>query len=523
MPMREFPGARAAWCAFAFALAGAHVLLFNRDLTVDGLAYAAAVDAGGPLFHSNHLLFNAMLIAIKQALASVGWAPAHSIGWIQAAVAACGVITVLAIGRGLVARAGHARAMLLAALAAGSFALFNFSQEPEVYVPAMCCIALSWWLLEPSHRVPGRARLALLTLLAVLAVLLLQQHVFWYPTLLMLLHARLRNTPGACPRLLAVALAVPLLCLLAYLAAGWMQHRIDTPAEMWPWLLGYGYDPETGIATYRAAPPLAARVAGLGMGLVNLVLAYEVVLAPALMAAGALALAAVAFALLPAWARVARTRDRDTWAWAAFTAGNLAFAFWWESRNIEFLLPVGIGALMLAGQRADALSVRILLAATVLVWGVNAVAAYWPQRSTPERYASIARLHQSVVLGPGDVVITEELNTVQWLRYFHAVEPRHLSGAVGAAMHGNQALPVARSEIDAALARGARVFTLEPGEHGRLRAMAERLSILGRPGYRGDVAAEIDALHQGHRLLPVRAAPGAWQVLPAAADPGGEP
>jgi hypothetical protein len=51
--------------------------------------------------------------------------------------------------------------------------------------------------------------------------------------------------------------------------------------------------------------------------------------------------------------------------------------------------------------------------------------------------------------------------------------------------------------LDSALASGARVYTTELDEHGRLREIAHWFAPLGRSGYDGAVERDIDLLYQG--------------------------
>jgi hypothetical protein len=489
-----------------------YLLTFNRDFSVDGLAYAAAVDVGGPLLHSNHLLFNAAHYLALQGLAMLGLAPLRAIGWMQGVNVFLAVATVVAMARAAMPQAGVARATMLAALLSTSFAFWNFAQEPEAYLPPLCCVALSLMLLRDPTRSPSWRRVLLLAALAVAAVLLLQQYVFWYPALLLLLRARLAGDAARHAKWRTVLLSVPLLCLAAYLVIGAAIGAIDSPAALAHWLLGYGYDADAGLATYREAPALAVRFAGLLLGLGNLVFAYEVASGLHWMMLAAVAAALVAFALAPAWIATMRRRDVDALALGVFTLGNLGFAFWWESRNIEFLLPVGFGALMLAGCSGRSIRERPLAIGIALLLAINAGTAFWPQRELPARYRTIAALHAKEHLSGDDRVIAEELNTARWLGYFHRARVEFLPGAVSAAMHGDLALATARDALRDALTAGHRVYTMERDEHGRLRSLAERFALLGRRGYEGNVDAELESLYLGLRLAPVEGVPGVQRV-----------
>jgi hypothetical protein len=497
------------------------VAMFNRDFTVDGLAYATAVESGTDLLHANHLVFAVLHFALWQGAQWIGVAPDRAIWLMQGATAACAVATAMAAAGYLAPRTGAMRAALLGALLAGSFAFWNFAQEPEAYLPPLFCVALSLYLLRDPARIPGAGRIISLVALAVVAVLLLQQYVLWYPALLLLLADRLRAGPNRARALGLVAGIVPLCCLVVYLASAAWLGRLDDAASLMQWMLGYGFDPEQGIATYRAPPALPERFAGLLLGLGNLLFAYEVALdRTVLVVASCVGLGALLL-LVPAWreAFLQRQQIGDVAALMVFGGGCLVFAFWWESRNIEFLLPIGFAAVLLAGLGAHRLHPIALSVIVVCVVSINALTAFWPQREAPARYASILALHEREALTAEDRVIVEELNTLRWLRYFHGGDAGFLSGAVSAAMHGEQALGDARAQLLKALAEGRRVYSTEIDEHGRLRALAERFAILGRAGYAGEVESDVDRLYDGLELSPVAGAPGVRRVDTQAPQP----
>jgi hypothetical protein len=195
--------------------------------------------------------------------------------------------------------------------------------------------------------------------------------------------------------------------------------------------------------------------------------------------------------------RVAPAQRGDAVIVTAWCAANFVFATWWESRNIEFLFPVWVGAVILLAFAAPALDRRLLAITAVLLVAVNGACAFWPQRTFPLRYRVAHDLATHEHLGSGDVLVTEELNTVGYLHYFDRADVRFQPGAVSAAMHA--AMPVAqvRAAIGAALESGARVYTTELDEHGRLRAIAQRFALLGRRGFDGSVDDDIAALYRG--------------------------
>jgi hypothetical protein len=399
---------------------------------------------------------------------------------------------------GLLPGGSRANALLIGALYASGFAAWNFAEEPDVYILPAAAVALSLAIIAPRDRLDWRAVIGL-AVLAVFAVLTLQQYVFWYPALLLLVRAR---DLGAARRgkLLALALGIPLACLGAYLLVGVADGQLHSTKDGLAWFLGYAWNSQAGFGTYRPAPDLGSRLLGTVLGTVNLAFAYEVILSRAAV------IAAVA-ALLPLLWIAARTTvflrgaapgpRRDAAILALWCLANVAFATWWESRNIEFLFPIWVGALMLAALASAALDRRVLVPAVLLVAGINMAAAFFPQHDWPARYRVAEALARHEQLAKADLLVTEELNTVAYLRYFDGVDVLFQPGAVSAAMHASEPVARVRASLDSALASGARVYTTELDEHGRLREIARWFAPLGRSGYDGAVERDIDLLYQG--------------------------
>ena len=399
---------------------------------------------------------------------------------------------------GLLPGGSRANALLIGALYAFGFAAWNFAEEPDVYILPAAAVAVSLAIIAPRDRLDWRA-IVVLAVLAAFAVLTLQQYVFWYPALLLLVRAR---DLGAARRgkLLALALGIPLACLGAYLLVGVADGQLHSATDVLAWFLGYAWNSQAGFGTYRPAPDLGSRLLGTVLGMGNLVFAYEVILSR-------VAAIAVIAALLPLLLIAARTAGflrraapgprRDAMIFALWCLANVAFATWWESRNIEFLFPLWVGALMLAALASAALDRRVLIAAVLLVAGVNLAAAFLPQHDWPARYRVAEALARHEQLAKDDVLVTEELNTVAYLRYFDSVDVRFQPGAVSAAMHASEPVARVRTSLDSALASGARVYTTELDEHGRLREIARWFAPLGRSGYDGAIERDIEVLYRG--------------------------
>ena len=491
------------------AVLALQLAFLNHDFTVDGLAYAAAVERGGPLLHSNHLLFNPLHAGLRWLLGLVGLGDLRSAWTMQAGNLVAAAIAAAAMVRIALLRGSPLVAAACGLLLVSGFGFWTFSQEPEVYLLPAACVAWSLWLLA-DPRPLTRARVLALALLAAAAVLLLQQYVLWYPALLWLAWRRLPGDDRARAMRRDLLLLPWLLPLLVYLLLGAANDAFGSLPATLDWFLGYGYDPETGFGTYRAAPPLAVRLMSLLFALGNLLFAYELILHPGWWAPAVAVPLLLAVALLPL--RRAPRGAREAAPLLAFAAANLLFVLWWEARNIEFLLPVWLAAVAIVAGNADRLQRWPLLGAVLLLFAVNAATAMAGQRDWPARYRLAAALGDAEALAAGDVLVTEELNTVLWLDYFEARPLRFLPGAVSSAMHADRDLGSTRAQLRDALQGGARVYTLELAEHGRLRAIAERLSWLGRPLPPGGVQGAIDVVYDGFVLDPVAAVPGAYRV-----------
>jgi hypothetical protein len=534
-PDRALHGGDAAALGIFVALVGAvYFGLFNHDFSVNGLRYAEDVERGVELFHPNHLLPNFLYRGAYLLAQNVGLAGIRAI-WIMQTINVCAGLVVAAsivrvglLGRsrpsmasggrsrpsmasagpsrpsmafgalGLLPGGSRANALLIGALYAFGFAAWNFAEEPDVYILPAAAVAVSLAIIAPRDRLNWRA-IVVLAVLAAFAVLTLQQYVFWYPALLLLVRAR---DLGAARRgkLLALALGIPLACLGAYLLVGVADGQLHSATDVLAWFLGYAWNSQAGFGTYRPAPDLGSRLLGTVLGMGNLVFAYEVILSR-------VAAIAVIAALLPLLLIAARTAGflrraapgprRDAMIFALWCLANVAFATWWESRNIEFLFPLWVGALMLAALASAALDRRVLIAAVLLVAGVNLAAAFLPQHDWPARYRVAEALARHEQLAKDDVLVTEELNTVAYLRYFDSVDVRFQPGAVSAAMHASEPVARVRTSLDSALASGARVYTTELDEHGRLREIARWFAPLGRSGYDGAIERDIEVLYRG--------------------------
>ena len=523
-------GRGAALVAFV-GLAGAlYFFFFNHDFSVNGLRYADDVERGVELFHPNHLLPTFLYRGAFLVAQWIGLSGVRSIWIMQAINVIAGLVIAAAIVRiGLsrgssrppMASAGSPRtsavsgAFLVGALYAVGFAAWNFAEEPDVYILPAAAVAVSLAWLVARDRLAWPDILGL-GALAVFAVLTLQQYVFWYPALLALVRGRELGASRRAKCLL-LALGVPFACLAAYLLVGAAQGHLHGANDALGWFLGYAWNGQSGFGTYRPAPAIGSRLLGTLLGLGNLAFAYEVILSPLAVVVAAIAAIALLLTALRAagFLRHAQAGVRgDASIVAVWSLANLVFATWWESRNIEFLFPVWIGLLALAALAAPALDRRVLAAAVLLVGGVNLVVAFVPESQWPARYRVAETLARHERLSAADVLVTEELNTIGYLHYFDRVDVRFQPGAVSAAMHASAPVSQVRAALDSALAGGARVYTTELDEHGRLRELARWFAPLGRDGFDGAVERDIVALYQGldTSTQPV---PGVRLVRPA--------
>jgi hypothetical protein len=472
--------------------------LFNHDFSVNGLRYADDVERGIELFHPNHLLPNVLFRGIYRLAQDAGLAGVRAI-WLMQAITVCfGIVTAAAIARIGQWRADAAGGFLAGTLYAFGFAAWNFAEEPDVYVLPAAAVAVSLAFLLPRARLSWRA-VVMLAVLAVFAVLTLQQYVFWYPALLALVAQR---DLGAARRgkVALLAAGVPLACLAVYLAIGWSQQRLHSLDDALGWFLGYAWNGAYGFGTFRPAPEPGARLLGTLLGFGNLVFAYEIVLSRVAIAVALAALLPLAMIFRRSVAFLRREPAplrRDAFILIAWSAANVLFATWWESRNIEFLFPAWVGLCALLALATPAVDRRLLALTVAMVAGVNLAVAFWPQHDWPVRYRLVQPLARTEHLAPGDVLITEELNTVGYLHYFDGVDVRFLPGAVSAAMQAAEPVAKARRAVDAALASGARIYTTEFDERGRLREIARWFAPLGRSDFDGAIDRDMEVFYHG--------------------------
>lgn len=492
------PGEGRALLLIALVGAVLYFSFFNHDFSVDGLRYAAQVEQGGPLLHPNHLLSNTLFWLVWRVVRE--FSDVRSIWVMQALNALLGIATALFLARALALRAGVAGACAAAGLYLVGFAAWNFAQESEVYVLPACLVSVSFALLWRSERI-GWSRLIALTLLAVVAVLCLQQYVLWYPALLALLWQHdLGNQRRA--KCLLVAVVVPLACLVTYLVVAWCQGAGVESQQWLYWFLGYASDGSREGGYWPLS--LSRRALAMFAGLCNMVISYDAVTSPYTMLAAMivgtamLVLAWHCFRCAIALPAAARARLR---ALGGFALLNLAFGAWWAAGDIEFLVPVWLALCAIVGTAAGG-SWRGVAAVAVLVALLNLVVTFAPQRDWPDRYVRVAALARAGQLASGDVLISEELNTIGYLDYFGGMRLQFQPGAVSTLIFPQANLATQRAYIEQALRQGRRVYTMERTMHDRLYSIAA-LWARGRQFEQGDgVDGALATLYSGLTVTP---------------------
>lgn len=500
-----------ACLVFGAALLAINLWLLNHDFTVDGLAWARAVDDGTDLFHSNHLLFNALHWAWIHLAQAAGLALERSIWAIQIVNVIAGTASAVLIARLASTRTGALAAISLGLFTMAGFAFWAFSQEPEVYILPGFLVVLSVAVLQRDQRLSSGSAVVLAGL-ATLAILLLQQYVLWYPALLGLARRRMPASRSPRRRVWAILILVPpLACLSVYLlVAVLVGHPLDANGLL-SWFLGYGYQADVGIATYRDAPALGYRLGSVLLGLANLFFAYEIVIAWWSMAAAFVIATLWLLATIPALIPLCERFRGDAGWLLLFGTLSLLFACWWEARNIEFLLPVWFALVLVLALHAERLRLALWLPAVAGLLILNATVSMIPQRTFPDRYVSAMALASQEQLTARDWLITEELNTVRWLDYFQGVAVGFIPGAISIKTHAEIDLDEVIARIDAAIASGGRVYTTEMDERGRLRAIAERLALVGRVHGRS-VADILHDLYSGYEIRAVPDMTGIHQL-----------
>jgi hypothetical protein len=449
------PPAEPRWWAAGAVVAAAGLALYlatgsqNLALAHDSVYYINSIEAGRDLFHPHHLLYAGMARLWLDAWRAV--APRADavllVGALNAVFGALSLFAVFALLRrrfGL----GAAAAACGAALAGLSFGFWFYSTCVEVYLPPLCFLLLTLYVLGGSPL--GPARMARAGAAHALAVLFHQSNVLLLPVVLYALwrDARRRRGPWLGPALaygvtLAGLVGVPYLAVLI----GPLGAR--TPAAALAWLTSYAQHSEywhrlsaetlfeAATGAWRATvgshfafavPQLRVWLGSVFPGQLTSDEAYLVRgLAPGF-AAALVALASgfvVATAAGLAWALARRPaagprREAPFGLVAGWIAVYAAFFIFWVPYNPEFWIPQVTGfwilfaAAWFAPRRAAAgrgpesgsrarLALPVGLAAALLV--VNLAGSVWWTRARENDYYYVKTAPLGALTRPGDLVV----------------------------------------------------------------------------------------------------------------------
>lgn len=498
----------------ALIVCGALSLIwFGADYSVDGLNYATQVETGRQLWHPNHILPNYIWWGLQQTLQAFGMTP-RAVVTIQFfnivfGLAGCAVLFTV-----LRRFASVLNSTLLILLVYFSFAWWGYTQEPEVYIPALALICLQLPLLF-DQQPPGWKGICLLVILCSAAIGFHQQHVIWYFVALTLLVHRLGDWGDR--RVWVFALAVPILVLALYVALGLRHSAFDSLQSAAEWFLGFAWSQEGGISTYRvAAAPLhrlALAIAAVG----NLFLPWTLIIQPTMVIVAAVtAVSSIAGTIVFAGWRQRRGRSRESrfmvkllWAWLL---AYFAFAVLWEARNVEFMVPLLIPLSLLSAVLLGNYRSPVLLVSITLVVMINVFLSHIPDSKIPYRYQLVLALDDAVNLRPADALITEERNTVMYLNYIRDKSVRYIPGAVSHLTHVNIPREQFMSRLNQRMDLSDRVFTLELATRGRLYWLARRLPWVSETD-RGTIDSMEQQIYGTLTLLPVDGIEAdVWQV-----------
>jgi hypothetical protein len=181
--------------ASVMILSALFYLFLRADFqTPDSLRYAVSIRSGEELFHPHHLLFSPLVrllyLGLRQLSPGVGAIAAaqiHNVCWAAICVGVVALIFWRLFG-------SLAKGILTSCGLAVCNGFWTYSTQAEVYIPAMCCLAIMTWLLISSGDQPfSRRRLIGIAAFFALSILYHQTNVLFAIPLFYLL-ARLR--PG---------------------------------------------------------------------------------------------------------------------------------------------------------------------------------------------------------------------------------------------------------------------------------------------------------------------------------------
>ena len=489
---RPAPGTRSYRPLFALGalfLAG-YALTLSRTHDWDSLAYAARV-AGDPLlsekylstrfFHPHHLLYGAFGTLARALLVPLGLGRDPLLP-LQVADCVLGAGCVVLMGALVQAATGRtARAILIAAAAGLSNAVWIYSTDVEVMIPALFFTLAAAFLLL-------RARSSLGEVVAgaamALAILLHQLCVLPAAALIVTLALQRRRPAGRAAMPFALACILP--TLASYLVVGVAAAGVRSSADFIDWVLaargrsGFGAEPLTA-GVYQAAHAAAE-------SLVSLVpIGREAVSRPGPVTPGTVAVRAAVWGVLAGFVLLAATGARGAMrvrpagpVGAGLALGTLAlvlFIGWFQPWNVDYWVYVIACGWLLIGLHAQAprrgrTAAAVMAAIYLLALGVVNLAF----RAIPSRDPANAEYRAAVLFArarlrpPGSLLV---------------VGPNHRLGSslIAIPLFARVAVEITRGGEDPAGAARLREQVWRACAAGRrIYASAEALRSLADPG-----------------------------------------
>ncbi len=399
----------------------------------DAVYYVDHVAGAVPQWHPNHLLYEPMMLALTRIVHGVGL-PVPALVVMQLASFVAALWTLALIWRIARLAGGGLWAMSASVwLVAGCFAFWLYAMMPDTYLlplPFVLASVVALW--QAGWRGGGAQAAVYAGMLAALATLLHQSHVFLAPVALAVLLAR-RQWGGALAYLAVFGLMVG----VGYLWAGWLLLGHHTIPDLMTWARGYAADglwtPLSVLAPVKAViglgtaiwsslflfaiPEASARIEAVFPGRMLL---EEYHFAATGLAIGPIALGVItAVSVLAVLGLIGLSLRRGgvpvrlpglrglLGLHALVYAGVVAI---WEPTNKEFwiaVLPFAVLFLVLRLDGRRSVVRRVMAVAVVTLWLVNGLGAMLGMARTDSDYWRVTQAGVLAEAGAGDVVVDD--------------------------------------------------------------------------------------------------------------------
>lgn len=397
----------------------------------DAVYYVDRVAGAVPQWHPNHLFYEPLMLALTRIAQGTGL-PVSALGVMQLASLAAALWTLALVWRVARLAGGGLWAMSASVwLLAGCFAFWLYAMMPDTYLlplPFVLASVVALW--QAGWRHGGAQAAVYAALLAGLATLLHQSHVFLAPLALAILLAR-RHWGGA----LAYLAVFGGLVGAGYLWAGWLLLGHHSLPELITWAKGYAAD---GLWTPLSVLAPVKALIGLGTAIwsslflfaipeatarIETVFPGRMLLEEAHFAATGLAAAPLALGVLTAVSvlsimgllflalgsgagRVRLPGMRGLLAWHGLVYALVVTI--WEPTNKEFwiaVLPFLALSLVLHLDGSRPVVRRAMVVAVVTLWLANGLGAMLGMARAESDYWRVMQADLLDQVGAGDVVV----------------------------------------------------------------------------------------------------------------------